>query len=283
MRSALGRFALSRQTRRPATYPRVVLDFKELPDDGNGFELMIRELLFSRGYRVYWSGRGPDGGRDLLAIESGHSALGAKERKWVVSCKHFAHADRAVGVTDLGEIRDTCEHHQADAFLLVCSTYRRQPPRLEGIDHDRATRIATHYWDGAFLERLLSAPAGWSIAQRFMPESTAGWRVWGTEVPNRWIGNYRGHVTHIANRVGSSPDFTLQASRVGSTSLRSSMAACLSTTSCGCARTMSTTSTAPSGVTWTTSARAPRIQLLPEGTCIDPLGAARSMTVSPTR
>jgi hypothetical protein len=96
------------------------------------------------------------------------------------------------------------------------STKRRTYPsstavaRLEGIDHDRATRIATHYWDRAFLERLLSTPAGWAIAQRFMPESTAGWRVWGTEVPNRWIGDYRGHIIHMADRVGSAPDFTLQ-------------------------------------------------------------------------
>lgn len=41
------------------------MDFKELPQDGQAFEQLVRELLFSRGLHVAWSGRGADGGRDL--------------------------------------------------------------------------------------------------------------------------------------------------------------------------------------------------------------------------
>ena len=47
-----------------------MLDFKEIDQDGTDFELLIRELLIVLGYRVYWSGRGADGGKDLLCIES---------------------------------------------------------------------------------------------------------------------------------------------------------------------------------------------------------------------
>ena len=47
-----------------------MLDFKELPQDGEAFEQLIRELLFSYGMTVEWSGRGPDGGRDLICCES---------------------------------------------------------------------------------------------------------------------------------------------------------------------------------------------------------------------
>ena len=39
-----------------------MLDFKELSKDGKEFELLIRELLFSQGFKVYWSG-------DLLPVD----------------------------------------------------------------------------------------------------------------------------------------------------------------------------------------------------------------------
>jgi hypothetical protein len=39
-----------------------MLDFKELPANGEAFEQLMRELLFSYGMAVEWSGRGPDGG-----------------------------------------------------------------------------------------------------------------------------------------------------------------------------------------------------------------------------
>jgi len=50
-----------------------MLDFRELPKDGQDFELLIRELLFRIGVRPFWSGRGPDGGRDLLCDEDQES------------------------------------------------------------------------------------------------------------------------------------------------------------------------------------------------------------------
>lgn len=50
-----------------------MLDFTELSDDGQDLELLIRELLFSTGYKVYWSVRGSDGGRDLICIEETNS------------------------------------------------------------------------------------------------------------------------------------------------------------------------------------------------------------------
>ena len=45
-----------------------MLDFKEIKD-GTQFEIFIRELLIAYGLRTYWSGVGPDGGKDLLCIE----------------------------------------------------------------------------------------------------------------------------------------------------------------------------------------------------------------------
>lgn len=46
-----------------------MLNFKELPEDGNDFELLVRELLYNRGLEVYWSGKGADGGKDLYVLK----------------------------------------------------------------------------------------------------------------------------------------------------------------------------------------------------------------------
>lgn len=42
------------------------------------------------GYRV---GPGTDGGRDLIVEELGDELFGGHSWKWLVSCKHFAHAN----------------------------------------------------------------------------------------------------------------------------------------------------------------------------------------------
>jgi hypothetical protein len=55
-----------------------VLDFTELPQDGVDFERLVREMLFVLGHRAYWSGRGPDGGRDLFCVEERPSAFYGK-------------------------------------------------------------------------------------------------------------------------------------------------------------------------------------------------------------
>lgn len=61
-----------------------MLDFTELPKDGEEFELLIRELLFSHGFQVYWSGRGADGGRDLICVEKRNSYFMEDEKKWLI-------------------------------------------------------------------------------------------------------------------------------------------------------------------------------------------------------
>src|SRR5215218_507748 len=196
-----------------------VLDFTELSADGEELEQMVRELCLAMGYRARWSGRGSDGGRDLLLEEVGDRALGGKVRRWLVSCKHTARANggngRAVNGEDVGSIggiADAVAQHGATAFLLVTST---QPSsalvtRLEEIEGRGNT--LTHVWDGVELERMLATPRGWAIAQQFMPVSAqaAGWRVFATESPNRFVGITRGYYIRMANRHGSGKNFLLE-------------------------------------------------------------------------
>lgn len=192
-----------------------MLDFKELPKDGNDFELLIRELLFKMGYRVYWSGKGPDGGKDLICIEEFDSNIMPSERKWLIQCKHTAHSEKAVGIGDLDDIIDSCVQHDATAYLLVCSTYPSSTVvnRLEGIT--KSSKFEATYWDSVTLERMLKTPQTWPIAQRFFPISanSENWQVYATESPNHWLVNYKGYYFHISNRIQSFAEMHLDSLR----------------------------------------------------------------------
>jgi Restriction endonuclease len=188
-----------------------VLDFKELPEDGVRFEQLVRELLYGLGLQARWSGKGPDGGRDLICDETVTSYITPQRRTWLVQCKHKAHSGNSVGVGDLDNVLESCSQHQATGYLLVCST---QPSsalvaRLEGITADRSNQITATFWDGVTIERLLSTPRLWAIAQRFMPKSSGKWRVYATESPSRFVAHYKGYVFQLTNRIGSKVDHHL--------------------------------------------------------------------------
>lgn len=188
-----------------------MLDFKELPSDGQAFEQLVRELLFSYGLHVEWSGKGADGGRDLICREIISGFFVPETKVWLVQCKHFAHADRSVGVADLDDVVDSCHQHNATGYLLACST---QPSsavvdRLEGVTHNPNNQITATYWDGITIERLLSTPHRWGIAQRFMPASSGSWKLYATERPNDFVAHYKGYVFHLTNRIGSSISYHL--------------------------------------------------------------------------
>ncbi|MGW6377069.1 restriction endonuclease [Rhodococcus sp. NPDC055112] len=192
-----------------------MLDFTEIPE-GEGFELLVRDMLVAMGYRVAWSGRGPDRGKDLLVDEPGDSKFGAKSRRWLVSCKHNAHANdkkgRSVSPGDIeegGGIVDAVDDHGASGFLVACST---QPSsslveRLASIEARKG--LPTHYWDCETLRHWLNTPACWGVAQRYMPMSADGHRVYATESPNKFIVISKGHFIRYANRHGSDIGFQL--------------------------------------------------------------------------
>ncbi|HWK67617.1 MAG TPA: restriction endonuclease [Rhizobiaceae bacterium] len=181
------------------------MDFTELPVDGQAFEQLVRELLFSRGLHVAWSGRGADGGRDLVCRETLTGIFGPQTRTWLVQCKHNAHSGISVSHSAIDDPVSSCAQHGATGYLLVCST---QPSsglvaRLEGISRNEKVGITATYWDAVTIERLLSNPRDWAIAQRFMPNSCEQWRLYATTSPNHFIAHYKGYVFHLTNRIGS--------------------------------------------------------------------------------
>lgn len=188
-----------------------MLDFKELSEDGNELELLIREILLVKGYNVRWSGKGPDGGKDLICYETRKSDFLDDSKIWLIQCKHKAKSEGAVGLSDLDDIVDSCSHHDAKGYLLVCSTYpsSKVVERLEGITNNKKVDIECNYWDSVRIEQILSTPKLWSIAQRFFPVSSknSSWELFATSNPSNWIANYKGFHFHLSNRVGSTVDW----------------------------------------------------------------------------
>lgn len=189
-----------------------MLDFKELSKDGQAFEQLVREIIFERGIHVQWSGKGPDGGRDLVATERLAGIFSNEKKKWLIQCKHFAHAERSVGIGDLDDIVDSCTQHGATGYLLACST---QPSsavveRLEAINKNPANQISTAYWDAVKIERLISNADNWAVAQHFFPESSEPWKIFATDSPNDFVAHHRGYIFHLSNRVGSRVEYHLE-------------------------------------------------------------------------
>lgn len=193
-----------------------MLNFREMPIDGVDFEKLIREILFSLGYRVYWSGRGADGGNDLICIENIDSELSSREKTWLIQCKHKAHSKKSVSINDIDNIVDSCIQHNATGYLLACSTHPSSvvASRLKKISENKSNNIIATYWDSSHIERLLSAPHNYQITQRFFPKSSEKWKVYATEKPNIYIGVYEGNYFHMTSRIGSRPSVSLQTIRM---------------------------------------------------------------------
>jgi hypothetical protein len=147
-------------------------------------------------------GVGPDGGRDLVVIERVTGPLAPFERKWLVSCKHFAYSGKSVGLEDVRDITDACRTVNATGFLLVCST---QPSssvvrRLQEINAGGG--LITQFWDSIEIEKRLDTPATFPLINLFFPVSgqSRPWRIYNTNSPSFWAANYEDYFLYLASR-----------------------------------------------------------------------------------
>jgi hypothetical protein len=165
-------------------------------------ETIVPAIHDARGYpnkgglgaKPYWTGKGADGGRDLVCMEMAGGQIAEFERKWVVSCKHKKSSSVSVGVQDVDGVVDLCRANDASGYLLVCSTHvsSAAAERLKALSSSSGeSRIVAKYWDAVQLETLLRTPRTWPIAQQFFPVSSArsDMTIFATESPNFWIGN----------------------------------------------------------------------------------------------
>ena len=181
-----------------------MLDFKEIDKSGDDFELLVREMLYNKGLEVYWSGKGPDGGKDLLCIEKYKSNFKIFSRRWIVQCKHYAHSEKAVGISELGSIENTCKANNADGYLLVCSTFPSSTvvDMLDKIEKNSNLNIA--FWDCKTLERQLLVPENWSLVNMFFPNSSRliGWQLSKIDT-YFWNASFQRNIFYIALRIGT--------------------------------------------------------------------------------
>jgi hypothetical protein len=99
-----------------------MIDFTEI-DNGETWELFARDFLLQSGYHIESvPDRGADGGKDLLAVENLSGSFGRHPFRWLVSCKHFAHSNRAVRLADEADILERLQMFDADGFVGVYST-----------------------------------------------------------------------------------------------------------------------------------------------------------------
>jgi len=101
------------------------LDFREIPPantgvgDQDAFEEFAQEFLEVSGYVIEDpASRGADGGKDLLVLET----EGKVAKRWLVSCKHFAHSGRSVSPNDETNILDRLGQFDCQGFIGFYST-----------------------------------------------------------------------------------------------------------------------------------------------------------------
>ena len=179
------------------------IDFTEL-ESGDDFELLIRELLYNKGLEVYWSGKGPDGGRDLLCIENYNSEFKNSSKRWLVQCKNNAKSGNSVGREDLGTIVNDCNIHNAEGYILICSIYPSSAAVevLEGIEKNFG--ILTCFWDYKMIELMLMRPDNWSLINTFFPKSAKKIDLQIAQLESDfWRICYKGYVFYYSLRLGT--------------------------------------------------------------------------------
>lgn len=157
-----------------------VLDFKEISTaqggmDRDQFELFAREFLVEEGFTIVAGpDRGPDAGRDMIVAETRTGPGGDTTVRWLVSCKHKAHAGASVTPADEPNLRDRIETHECTGFIAFYSTL---PSSGLAINLQALRpKFGLIKYDAAHVERkLLDSPRGRTLAARFMPVSFNTW------------------------------------------------------------------------------------------------------------
>lgn len=166
-----------------------VLSFLEIPradmagGEQDSFELFARDFLSILGYDIE-SGpdRGPDGGRDLVALETRVGVAGTTTVRWLVSCKHKAYSGNSVTLDDEKDILDRVTANQCEGFIGFYSTLPSSSltKKLEGLK--RSSDIQYQFFDRERIEtELLRSSDGFTLAERYFKVS---FNVWNQENPS---------------------------------------------------------------------------------------------------
>lgn len=99
------------------------IDFTEISNKTDDFELFARDFLQATGLEIIVEpGRGADGGKDMILKEIRKGNISSGEIQWLVSCKHYAHSRKSVGVNDEINILERMEANSCKGFIGFYST-----------------------------------------------------------------------------------------------------------------------------------------------------------------
>lgn len=159
----------------PDSQEQQAVDFSELSTGlkGEKLEQLTRALASNDGFQPLWTGRGPDGGRDLILKEKLSGPMTSLRIEWLVSCKDHSSSGKAVTEAEAGEIRDKVEQHKANGFLLVTTTTvgAALKAKLDALDIKQGGQIHTQVWDSATLTVKLLRPGNETVFESFFPKS----------------------------------------------------------------------------------------------------------------
>ena len=100
-----------------------MINFKEIPHDGDLWELFARDFLQRMGFDIESPpDRGPDGGKDMLITEDIKGTVFQGRFRWLVSCKHFSHSGNSVSEANEPSILERVKSFKADGFIGFYST-----------------------------------------------------------------------------------------------------------------------------------------------------------------
>ncbi|WDD96777.1 MULTISPECIES: restriction endonuclease [Thalassomonas] len=98
------------------------IDFSQISYED--LESIAEDLLVLKGFTISSrSARGPDRGKDIIAVRDTTDDMGIVEREvYLVECKHFSLSGRSVRETDIGNWYAKMQIHGANKYLLITSS-----------------------------------------------------------------------------------------------------------------------------------------------------------------
>ncbi len=150
-----------------------MIDFKEVANDGETWELFARDFLEANGFYIEQSvDRGADGGKDMIVSEHLKGTLGNYKLRWLVSCKNYATSKKAVSESDEQNLLERMRDFQCDGFIgfystLASSAWNTRLASLKEKEDIKDYRI----FDYRLIENSLVRIGFSKLVMRYFPQS----------------------------------------------------------------------------------------------------------------